>query len=335
MKKKTVYTLCIILIILASIFFLPSFSNKNGKIQPIISFNTIKNDSIQSLKSDSKDSTELSIIQTTTLPTYHFTSSEELEQISAEDLIFINQHNYKTVDFYPDEEFKELDLFGIEPDKEIYENVSIDFFWLKDLEIELDVTKPLPENEFQRLVDNDIEMMYYYANTQKPGEETGRVVVSKDTFFCGENDLYAEYSVRYTQRCTMYENDKLTSTDVPRAYRQVYLKNYVVETNVNDWRAYLLGELNADYVKEQLDVFHSYDSNPIIYREVIEQDNRYIYSTYYTTFEYSGWGKNNVVVLWNHKTYVYKNTHLVTNTNPFEIRRVEIPGTENDMAPVE
>lgn len=118
----------------------------------------------------------------------------------------------------------------------------------------MDVTKPLPEDEFQRLVDNDIEMMYHYANTQKADDETGDIVVSKDTFFCSENDLYAEYSVRYTQRRTMYENDKLTLTDIPR--------------------------------------------------------------------------------LWNHKKYIYKDTHKVTSTMPSEIRRAEIPGTENDVEPV-
>lgn len=315
MKKKLIFTFCILLFILAGFYFVTSPTN-------------------ELIKSASTDSRKKSVTEPVNLPIYHFTSSEEVEQIPDEDLIFINQHPYKTVDFYEDGEFKELDLFGIEPDKDIYETVSIETFWLKDLEIDLDVTKPLPEDEFQRLVDNDIEMMYYYANTQKPDDETGDIVVSKDTFFCGENDLYAEYSVRYTQRRTMYKNDKLTSTDIPRAYRQVYLKNYIIETNVHNWSGYLLGELSADYVKEQLDVFHSYDTNPILYRTVIEQDNRYIYSTYYTSFEYNGWGKNNVVILWNHKKYINKDTHKVTSTMPSEMRRAEIPGTENDVEPV-
>lgn len=313
MKKKLILIFCTIIFILTGIYFVASLTTK----------------SIESDTTDNHPKTE-----PTALPVYHFTSAEEIEQIPDEDLIFIHQHNYKTIDFYEPGEFKELDLFGIEPDKAIHETVSIDAFWIKDLKIDLDVTESLPENEFQRLIDNDIEMMYYYANTQKPDEETGNIVVSKDTFFCGENDLYAEYSVRYTQRRSMYENNKLTATDIPRAYRQVYLKNYIIETNVHNWSAYLLGELSADYVKEQLDVLHSYDSNPLLYRTVIEQENRYIYSIYYTTFEYNGWGKNNVVILWNHKRYINKDTHQVTDTMASEIRRAEIPGTENDVEPV-
>ena len=315
MKKKLIFTLCILIFLLIGIYLVTSLSRKSTKY-------------------DSKGSQENTVIESVVLPIYIFHSSEEVEQITDEDLIFINQHPYKTKNFYDTGEFNELDLFGIELNKDIYETVFISTFELKDLEIDLDVSKPLPEEEFQRLIDTDIEMMYYYANTQKPGEKTGKTVVSKDTLFCGENNIYTEYSVRYTQRCTMYENNKLTSTNIPNAYRKVYLKNYIISTSENNRSGFLLGELSADYVKEQLDVFHSYDSNPIIFREVTEHNNRYTYSTYYTTFEYNDRVKNNVVILWNHKQYIYKDTHKVTSTRPSEIRRAEIPGTENDVEPV-
>lgn len=280
--------------------------------------------------------------QSVELKKYRFQSAEEVEKMSDEDLVYINQHAYRTSDFYEEGEFKEVDFFGVELDEELYEGVSIDFFWRRDLEIELDVSQPIPEEEFDRLVEEDIEMMYYYADSRREDEETGDKVVSKDTFFCGENDMYAAYSVRYTQRRTMYVDHVLTSNDIPRAYRQIYLKNFLMETNVEDWRAYLLGDLSADYVKEQLDVFaYNFPATvsrshhvPIIYREVIEEEDRYIYITYNSRFDYSESGENNVVILEKIKNYVDKETHVMTCDYPVEVRRAEIPGTEYDVEPV-
>lgn len=271
------------------------------------------------------------------LKKYRFTSAEEVEQMSDEDLIYINQHPYRTADFYEEGEFTEIDFFGVELDKENGEYMLwVKNFWVEDLEIELDVSKPLPEEEFNRLVNNDIEMMYYYANTKKPDEETGSVVISKDTFCCGENDMYAMYSVRYTVENATRLNGKLTTKDITSAYRKLYLKNYVMKTNVENWQAYLLGELSVDYVQEQLDIFScnfpkEYGASnyvPIIYREVIEEEDRYIYVTYYTIFDYCPAGENNVVILEKSEEFVDKETHLVTSEYPVEVRRVEIPDTE-------
>lgn len=280
--------------------------------------------------------------QSVELKKYYFQSAEEVERMSDEDLVYINQHAYRTSDFYEEGEFKEVDFFGVELAEEPYESVNLDFFWQDDLKIELDVSQPIPEEEFDRLVEKDIEMMYYYADSRRTDEETGDKVVSQDTFFCGENDMYAAYSVRYTQKRTMYIDNILTSNDIPRAYRQIYLKNFLMETNVEDWRAYLLGELSADYVKEQLDVFACNFPEtvsggyylPIIYREVIEEEDRYIYITYNTKFDYSEAGENNVVILEKHKSYVDKKTHVITRGDSVEIRRAEIPGTEYDVEPV-
>ncbi len=263
-----------------------------------------------------------------------FHSAEEVEQMSDDDLVYINQHRYDTVDFYEEGEFVPLDLFGVELDDALYENIWLDFFWLQELEIELDVTQPIPEDEFERLVQKDIEEMYSNAEVDRPGEETGCKVISEDTFICGENDLYAEYSVRYTERNTYRQNGELVSTDIPRVYRKLYLKNYIVETNIEEWRAYLLGELSAEYVKEQLDVFYT-TGNPIIYREVVEEEDCYVYIMYFTTFEYCEAGVNNEVILWRKTEVVDKETHLVTFGDMEEIRRAQIEGTEWDVEPVD
>ncbi len=270
------------------------------------------------------------------LKEYRFKSAEEVEQMSDEDLIYIAQNSfyYQTLDFFDEGEFAQIDLYGVELKEEACERVWIDYFWLEELEVELDVGKTIPEAEFERLVQNDIQMIYKYANTKEPGEDIGSEVLNEEAYLCGENDNYIEYSIRFTDRRSTYFNSVLTTTDIPIAYRKVYFKNYVIETNIEEWRAYLLGELSAEYVQKQLDM-QMYGTTPVLYREVTEDEQNYYYTFYYAYVERRDYGVKDEAVLWKHIKTVNKETHLVLSGNfPVEFRRVEIEGTESTYIPV-
>ncbi len=262
---------------------------------------------------------------------YQFHSAEAVERMSDEDLIYIAQNAsyYDTEDFLGEGAFAQIDLYGVELQADCYEWIKVNFFWHKDLQIELDVTASIPEEEFNRLIQEDIEAIYFHAGGKESWEDTGSVVLNEETVFCGENDTYAEYSVRYTDRNSVYLNNVLTTTDIPRASREVYLKNYVLETNVEELRGYLLGELSLDYVKEQLDVLHSGDE-PIIYREIVENEKEYIYTYYYTNICYGDYGLNDTAMLMRRTQVIDKETHVSLMGEAQKLRDVEIIGTSRD-----
>ena len=267
------------------------------------------------------------------LKEYHFHSAEEVEQMSDEDLIFIAQNasRYETADFLGEGDFAQIDLYGVPLKEECNERVTVNFFWHRDLQGELDVTASIPEKEFNRLVQEDIESIYFYAGGKEPGEDTGWVVLNEETVFCGENDTYAEYSIRYTDRNSVYLDNALTTTDIPRAYREIYLKNYILETNDEELRGYLLGELSLDYVKEQLDVLHS-GYEPIIYREIVETKKEYIYTYYYTGMSHGDYGVNDEARLMRRTQVIDKETHVSLMGEAWELREVEIEGTARDLS---
>lgn len=252
-----------------------------------------------------------------------FTSMEEAEQISDSDLIYIAQQEGNAA--YTDME--EFDLFGVEllddPDSE-YPLESFHLKTIKSAEA-IDTLSYINSDEIKQIADEENQDFVERQRTQKPGDETGDIPEDVEYIFCGENDWYIEYSVRYTDARTMYSNNVLVTLRIPRAYRRVYMKTIS--------NGLLLGELSAEYVQQQLDLLiweqhaNMYGEH-ILYREVTETEDEYVYSYLYSSYCSADWDVNATAYLKTETWTVDKQTHEM-NISPFSgtIKEVEIEGT--------
>ena len=265
-----------------------------------------------------------------------FTSMEEAEQISDSDLIYIIKQGGNAA--YTD--IEEFDLFGVElaanPDsKHPFESFHMLLYPTTKSAEEIDTLSCITSEERRKNIDKTNQNFVESTRTQEPGEKTGSVPEDVEYIFCGENDWYIEYSIRYTDVRTWYSysNHNVLKTErIPRAYRYVYMKT-MIESVEDKWL--LLGELDADYVQQQLDLFiwarnaNIYGEH-ILYREVIETEDKYVYSYLHTSHGSADWDVNATATVERDAWTVDKQTHEIQSTLLWmtePIKKVEIEGT--------
>lgn len=266
-----------------------------------------------------------------------FTSSEEIENISDDDLMYILYNNYVTSDFFEEGSYNEVDLFGVEmqvPTKECpdaaAEYIMVNALNKEELEGFDDLASVVPSDCLKAYVQKDIEDFINAQNTRKPGEKTGTVVKDKEVIFCGETDSYVEYSARYTDSRSLYEDDVLVTHSIPRAYRLIYLKSLLRTTGTNSMQLWMLGELSKEYVEEILDIYLISKDRGMLYREVTEEDNCYTYTRYYAYMSYGDYGVDDEANLYKKVITIDKESHRVCFGNDELIKEIRIAGTARE-----
>ncbi len=265
---------------------------------------------------------------------FRFASPEEVEAISDEDLMYIWENDYRTEDFFEEGSYHTLSLFEVEMQAPTKNNPDAADEYVMTVVLEkedvggmLDLTAPLPSEFIKEYAVADCHHFMDIQNTREPGEDTGILVKDKQVIFCGETDGYAEYSARYMDSRSLYNNDKLVTHNIPRAYRRVYMKSFLKTSEGN--RNYLiLGELSKDYIEEQLDIFRGNDKT--MYREVTEQENRFVYTQYYYGMEIGDYGVDSEACLYKNMVTIDKKSREVYFCYPEQIKRVTIPGSAVD-----
>ena len=259
---------------------------------------------------------------------FTFTSAEEIENISDEDLTYILNHDYKTYDFFPEGEYGEVDLFGVElqvPTEDcpeataeyitvvVLSNSSEDLNTLKD-------SQQIKTYAGVKLMDS-----IYSHQTMYSGDRTGIAVKDAEALYCGETETYVEYSARFTESRSYYDNRELVTTEIPRAYRYVYMKSIVKSVTDDSTQLIMLGELSKEYVEEQLDIYLSSSHDLTLYREVTEDEGHYFYTRYYAYMVYGDYGVNDCACLYKETIIVDKDTHVVHYEPMEEVKMVSIP----------
>ena len=90
----------------------------------------------------------------------------------------------------------------------------------------------------------------------------------------------------------------------------------------------MLGELSKEYIEEQLDIY--WGSDKMMYREVTEQENRFVYTQYYYGKNYGDYGVDSEACLYKNMVTIDKKSREVYFCNPEQLKRVTIPGSAVD-----
>lgn len=274
--------------------------------------------------------------QTAVKKEFSFTSVEDVENLSDEDLVMIATGDYSREDFFEEGSFATINLFDVElmvPTEEepenTYETIRIDILDIEEIGENHDNHTLISSEFLKEYGAADVEYSIDLQNTRVPGEATGILVKDKEIIYCGETDYYVEYSGRYTDCRSLYENDVLVTHNIPRADRFVYMKTFVRCYYDNGYRQMLLGELNIDYVQQQMDYFmNGIEWYTMVYRETEETEDSYIYTYYYVTLSGGDWGINDEAVLFKEAIQIDKDTHILYHNYYYEpVKSVEIPGT--------
>lgn len=261
-----------------------------------------------------------------------FTSAEEIENISDEDLLYIYNHDYDTYDFFPEGEYTGIDYFGMEmlvptetcPDAP----TECMLFFIEDCfsidESELNYV--IDSQKMKTFAEVDITDSIYSCNTSYAEYEPGKSIKDFKLILCGENDSYVEYTSTYTEINRFYDNNRvLVSNETQRAYRWIYMKS-LVYTKVEDERQLImLGELSLDYVKEQMDIYNDYNKSTVLYREVAEEEDCYIYTCYYIHPMIGGEAQSSELYLVKEVMQIDKTTHKVQYKSAEVVKTVDIP----------
>lgn len=140
----------------------------------------------------------------------------------------------------------------------------------------------------------------------------------------GENGIYSQWSNTYTEIRTIYENDILTAKYIDRAYMRVFMKNFADR----DGAMFYTGEMTAESVKENFDVFSVKEYGNKLCRRVTETADSFVYE-YYNIYVVGGdWGLNDTAVLGRYSYNVSKSDGSF-NAGPYteSVRETEIYGT--------
>ena len=267
---------------------------------------------------------------------FTFLSAEDVENISDEDLVIIASGDYTREDFFKEGSYANIDLFGVEmmePTEEnpenTYESIRIDILDIEELGENHDINELISAEFLKEYGAIDVEYFIDSRNTRTPGQDTGSIVKDKEIIYCGDTDYYVEYSGRYTDCRSMYSNDVLVTHNIPRAYRFVYMRTFAMCDYDNGYRVMMLGELNKDYVQQQLDYYMSgINYFTMVYREMEETEESYIYTYYYVLLSHGDWGINDEAVLYMESITVDKETHILYENYSYEpVKSVEIFGT--------
>ncbi len=257
-----------------------------------------------------------------------FSSADEIENISDEDLTYILNHDYKTYDFFPEGEYAKVDLFGVElqvPTEDCPEATAeyITVVVLNNSSEDLNTLKD--SQQIKTYAEVNLMDSIYSHQTMYSGDRTGIAVKDAEALYCGETDTYVEYSARFTESRSYYDNRKLVTTEIPRAYRYVYMKSIVKSVTNDSAQLIMLGELSKEYVEEQLDIYLSSSHDLTLYREVTEDEGHYFYARYYAYMVYGDYSVNDCAYLYKETIIVDKDTHVVHYEPMEEVKMVSIP----------
>ena len=87
----------------------------------------------------------------------------------------------------------------------------------------------------------------------------------------------------------------------------------------------MLGELSLDYVKEQMDIYNDYHKSTVLYREVAEEEDCYIYTCYYIHPMIGGEAQSSELYLVKEVIQIDKESHKVQYKSAEVVKTVDIP----------
>ena len=256
--------------------------------------------------------------ETTESEKYTFNSAQEIESISDEALIELASKVYSNnMNLFLNSNFTLVEYFDLPPMEtkgEGYisiENVRTEILYTNDMETDFNSDVPLNTDKIKAHAVKALYEFIRIQNTKGSDDDTGRLVTDEEIIYCGENASYVEYSARYTDNRSMYSDEWLVTYVIPRAERWVFLRNFVRNSDTNEVK--LFGDLNKDYVQEQMDIQlnGSYKGAPL-YREVTENDTTFFYCYYIAARGGGDWGINDTANLIKFTNEIDKETHIVS-----------------------
>lgn len=273
----------------------------------------------------------------------HFDTQEQAEGLSEDDLYYIASHEYYTSDFVELEPFDFFDqeLAELEDDNGyVYnEQYAIEIYQSDATLEDTDVSKPLNSQQIEAiarershaLVGDNSKVAEGDDEASEGGDEekTGRSVSDAQYIFCGENDSYVEYSIRYNEVQKQERNNEIVTLQMPRAFRRMYMKNMLDVANGYNRVQVLLGTLNKEYVQQQLDLLVDRENGVVIYRDVTEREDEkegdyYLYTWLHVDISRGNYGANAKVVLTESKIAVNKETHIIERLREEQLNSVQI-----------
>lgn len=284
-----------------------------------------------SSRSDSSSFSSKEKVQPEELRLFVFNSAEDVMALSDNDIIYIanNSFRYSNSDFFSDIG-DGVDLFGVPLSEQrsngyVYpENVHT-YLFQSELPIEvLNVNEPIPDSVLREYADEHCGRLISYSNWDG---YTGRITKDGEIIYCGETDVFLEYSVRYTYEDTTRINGELVTTEMPRATRRCFFKNKMMVDIGERTDPVYFGELSPERVKAEEDFMLSLYGGAI-YREVSETDDAFIYSVYDTAMEPGDYGECGKAYLLRHDSIYDKATHVITGKTT-KLRETLMPGTED------
>ena len=271
----------------------------------------------------------------------HFANLEQAEGLSEDDLYYIASHEYYSSDFV---ELEPFDFFGqelavLEDDNgyEFYEQYAIEIYQSDATLEDTDVNKPLNSQQIEAIARErshalvgDTSKVSEGADKDEDGEEKlGRSVSDAQYIYCGENDSYVEYSIRYNEVQKQERNNEVVTLKMPRAFRRMYMKNMLDVANGYKRAQVLLGPLSRDYLQQQLDLLVDRQNGVVIYREVTEREDEkegdyYLYTWLHVDISRGNYGANAKVLLTESKIAVNKESHIIERLREEVLNEVPI-----------
>lgn len=271
------------------------------------------------------------IVKPEELRRFVFNSAEDVMALSDDDIIYIanNSYRYSNSDFFSDIG-DGVDLFGVPLlEKEIDGKSCTErvhpYMFQSDIPIEeLNVNEPIPDSVLREYADEHYSELISYSIWH---DDTGRITKDGEIIYCGETDVFLEYSIRYTYADTTRINGELVTTEMLIAHRRCFYKNIIMVPIGECVGPVYFGELSPESVKAEEDFKLSFCGGAI-YREVSETDDAFIYSLYDAAMEPGDYGECGKAFLMRYDSIYDKETHVITGKS-VRLKETEIPGTEN------
>ena len=268
-----------------------------------------------------------------------FNTLEKAEGLSEDDLYYIASHEYYTSDFVELEPFdffdQELAVMQDDNGYEYNEQYAIEIYQSDQTLEDTDVSKPLNSQQIEAIARERSHSLVGDNSKVAEGEEndgeekTGRSVSDAQYIFCGENDSYVEYSIRYNEVQKQERNNEIVTLKMPRAFRRMYMKNMLDVANGYKRAQVLLGNLNKEYLQQQLDFLVDRENGVVIYRDVTEREDEkegdyYLYTWVHVDISRGNYGANAQVVLTESKIAVNKESHIIERLREETLNSVQI-----------
>lgn len=212
------------------------------------------NESFQSITTDFTLSDET---QSLAYSDINFQSAKDVEKLSKSKIVSFVNSNLRTTDF--------IDLVCV-PD-----NVGKDeyiFYFPLNATSEINLTEEFP-------ADIRASLIKEHNQEVSGGDETAQYVLYKET------TEYTEYRINFDSNFSAhYNTDDMENKASQKSYRVIYPKHKVVS---EDHTPYFTGEISLKSVSSCLDLEFGCSSEPVLYREYLENDSEIICTFYNIT----------------------------------------------------